>query len=108
MDELLLCCIYGENGQVCRHLKLGLATAPVLFGMEDFPELEPLIERKFSGTGDVSKALDMLAKSNGLEETENLAHEHCVEAVRYANFLKPSVYKSDLLLLSEKVLNRSR
>lgn len=36
-------------------LKLGLATAPVLFAWEEFPELEPLIKRKFSQEGDVEK-----------------------------------------------------
>jgi hexaprenyl-diphosphate synthase len=34
-------------------LKLGLATAPVLFAWEEFPELGPLIKRKFSEEGDV-------------------------------------------------------
>lgn len=36
-------------------LKLGLATAPVLFACEEFPELEPLIKRKFAEEGDVDK-----------------------------------------------------
>jgi hexaprenyl-diphosphate synthase len=36
-------------------LKLGLATAPVLFAWEEFPELGPLIKRKFSEEGDVEK-----------------------------------------------------
>lgn len=33
-------------------LKLGLATAPVLFAWEEYPELESLIKRKFSKKGD--------------------------------------------------------
>lgn len=36
-------------------LKLGLATAPVLFAWEEFPELGDLIKRKFSQEGDVEK-----------------------------------------------------
>ena len=36
-------------------LELGLATAPVLYALEEFPELKPLIERKFSQEGDVEK-----------------------------------------------------
>jgi hexaprenyl-diphosphate synthase len=36
-------------------LKLGLATAPVLYAWEEYPELGPLIERKFSQEGDVVK-----------------------------------------------------
>jgi hexaprenyl-diphosphate synthase len=36
-------------------LKLGLATAPVLYASEEFPELLPLIERQFKAEGDVEK-----------------------------------------------------
>lgn len=36
-------------------LKLGLATAPVLYAAEMYPELWPLIERKFNHEGDVAK-----------------------------------------------------
>ena len=34
-------------------LHLGLATGPALFAWEEFPELGPLIERKFTNDGDV-------------------------------------------------------
>lgn len=36
-------------------LKLGLATAPVLFAFEKYPELGPMIERQFDEPGDVEK-----------------------------------------------------
>lgn len=36
-------------------LRLGLATAPVLYAWEEYPELGPLIKRKFSQEGDVKK-----------------------------------------------------
>jgi hexaprenyl-diphosphate synthase len=36
-------------------LKLGLATAPVLYASEEFPQLLPLIERRFTEPGDVEK-----------------------------------------------------
>lgn len=34
-------------------LQLGLATGPVLYAWEEYPELGPLIERKFEKPGDV-------------------------------------------------------
>ena len=37
-------------------LKLGLATAPVLFATNKYPELEKMIARRFSQPGDVEKA----------------------------------------------------
>ena len=36
-------------------LTLGLATGPVLFAAQQFPELWPMIERKFSFPGDANK-----------------------------------------------------
>lgn len=41
-------------------LTLGLATAPVLYAWEEFPELGPIIERKFSRPGDVEKVRAVL------------------------------------------------
>jgi hexaprenyl-diphosphate synthase len=36
-------------------LALGLATAPVLFAWSDYPELGPMIKRKFEHVGDVER-----------------------------------------------------
>ena len=38
-------------------LELGLATAPLLFAWKQFPELGPLVGRKFSQPGDVQKVM---------------------------------------------------
>ena len=40
-------------------LKLGLATAPVLYASEKYPELIPLIERQFEQSGDVEKVIPL-------------------------------------------------
>lgn len=46
-------------------LKLGLATAPALYAWEEFPELGPMIERKFEGIDDVEQVCPLL---NRLDE----------------------------------------
>ena len=43
-------------------LKLGLATAPVLFACEKFPDLNIMIMRRFSEPGDVEKAYEAVMK----------------------------------------------
>merc|ERR1719445_2180285 len=53
-------------------LKLGLATAPVLFAAERFPDLNDLIGRRFSEPGDVEKAFKLVQDSGGLQQTKNL------------------------------------
>ena len=42
-------------------LKLGLATAPVLFATTKFPELEDMIARRFNKPGDVEKAFEFVS-----------------------------------------------
>ena len=43
-------------------LRLGLATAPVLFAAKKYPELNSMIMRRFSEEGDVEKARELVAK----------------------------------------------
>lgn len=43
-------------------LKLGLATAPVLFACEKFPDLNVMIMRRFSEPGDVERAYEYVMK----------------------------------------------
>lgn len=78
-------------------LKLGLATAPVLFAWEEFPELEPLIKRKFSQKGDEERARDLVYQSDGLKKTLNLAEVHCNYAIDSLNKLPPSDARSALI-----------
>ena len=42
-------------------LKLGLATAPVLFASKKYPELEDMIARRFNQKGDVEKAFQCVS-----------------------------------------------
>ncbi|XP_047491558.1 all trans-polyprenyl-diphosphate synthase PDSS1-like [Penaeus chinensis] len=89
-------------------LKLGLATAPVLFACEKFPELNPMIMRRFQEPGDVQKAFEFVHKSDGLEQTQFLARQHCDEAVRVISSLKPSIEQKALITLTDRVLNRGK
>ncbi|CAG7731442.1 unnamed protein product [Allacma fusca] len=89
-------------------LQLGLATAPVLYAAQKHPQLNELIERRFSKPGDVQKALDCVHNSDGLEQTKFLAQKYCLEAVHYANTLIDSSYQKALINITEKVLNRSK
>ncbi|XP_060525926.1 all trans-polyprenyl-diphosphate synthase PDSS1 [Cylas formicarius] len=89
-------------------LKLGLATAPVLFACEKYPELNPMIMRRFQEPGDVEKAFELVHKSRGLEQTQFLAKQHCEEAIRIASQLKESPYQKGLVVAADFVLNRMK
>merc|ERR1711915_189855 len=51
-------------------LNLGLATAPVLFALDQHPDLAALIMRRFSKSGDVAAALECVRSSDGVEQTK--------------------------------------
>ncbi|KAI9020090.1 solanesyl pyrophosphate synthase [Phycomyces nitens] len=87
-------------------LKLGLATAPVLFAWEEFPALEPLIKRKFSEEGDEEQARLYVYQSDGLKKTLGLAEKHCQLAIDSLHQLPPSDARSALVQLTQKLLTR--
>ncbi|XP_044016458.1 all trans-polyprenyl-diphosphate synthase PDSS1-like [Aphidius gifuensis] len=89
-------------------LKLGLATAPVLFACEQYPELDPMIMRRFQEPGDVERAFELVNKSQGLEQTKYLAQKHCDEAIKLARSLVDSPYQKGLIDISELVVNREK
>lgn len=87
-------------------LKLGLATAPVLFAAEKFPELNVMIGRRFSEEGDVEKAFQLVGDSGGLQQTRNLAMRRCEKAVNSLEDFVGSPYKLALIDLCDKIINR--
>ncbi|KAF9089706.1 coq1 putative hexaprenyl diphosphate synthase [Mortierella sp. AD031] len=89
-------------------LKLGLATAPVLFAWEEYPELGKLIKRNFDREGDVELAWDLVLKSQGLAQTRKLAQSHCQKAISALSQLPDSQAKTALIQLTEKVLDRKK
>ncbi|XP_050407056.1 all trans-polyprenyl-diphosphate synthase PDSS1 isoform X1 [Patella vulgata] len=89
-------------------LKLGLATAPVLFAAQQYPQLNSLIMRRFSKSGDVETARHLVAKSEGVEQTKLLAIQHGREAIRQINQLDQSDEQRALINIVNMVLNRSK
>ncbi|KAG9285731.1 hypothetical protein G9A89_001619 [Geosiphon pyriformis] len=89
-------------------LKLGLATAPILYAWEEYPELGPLIDREFKYEGDIELAQEIVFKSKGLEKTKLLAASHCQKAIASILKLPQSKARYSLIQLTEKVLTRNR
>lgn len=73
-----------------------------------FPELNPMIMRRFEEPGDVERAFELVHKSQGLEQTRFLARKHCIEAIRLAQELTESPYQKGLIVVNDYVLNRMK
>ncbi|XP_047014517.1 decaprenyl-diphosphate synthase subunit 1 isoform X3 [Ictalurus punctatus] len=89
-------------------LRLGLATGPVLFACQQFPELHAMIMRRFGSDGDVDRAWRYVLESDGVEQTSFLAQRYCHEATRQISRLQPSPERDALIRLTELVLNRDK
>ncbi|CAF0784583.1 unnamed protein product [Rotaria sordida] len=92
-------------------LKLGLSTAPVLFASQQFPELQTLILRRFSESGDIERALELIDQSDGKARTYHLAEQYANEACRILNNFPQSLNGSNrflkfLIYLTQSTLKR--
>ncbi|KAG1673526.1 Decaprenyl-diphosphate synthase subunit 1 [Nymphon striatum] len=89
-------------------LKLGLATAPVLFACEKYPELNEMIMRRFSEPNDVQFAQHAVFKSGGLQQSYMLAQQHANLAIQHLDCLKDSIEKCALTNLVQSVIKRRK
>ena len=89
-------------------LRLGLATAPVLYAWQELPgeRIHELVARRFEGEGDVEKMLRLVERSQGLKRTAELAKEHARRATRHLDMLPESEAKQALIRLNEQVIKR--
>ncbi|CAK9436023.1 uncharacterized protein LODBEIA_P05930 [Lodderomyces beijingensis] len=97
---------FGKPSQA--DLKLGLATAPILFAWKQDPALGDLIARKFKEPGDVEIAREAVDKYQGLEQTREMAARYCLDALENLRQLPESDARSALELLTNSVLTRSK
>jgi geranylgeranyl pyrophosphate synthase len=88
-------------------LNAGLATAPVLFAAEIYPELEGMMERKFKEVGDVDRAQQLVFDSDGIERTKQLARVHAEIAMEAAMELDHTVHRDALINLAYRVVSRT-
>ena len=86
--------------------KSGLATAPTLFAVDEFPYLATLIERKFESPGDIDEALKLVLSSSGLAKCRQLAQIHAEKAIESIESLAPSPARDALVALACKVVTR--
>lgn len=85
----------------------GLATAPVLFALEEFPQIGDIVKRRFGEESDAALVGDLVSQSDGLRRTQELATAHARKAAEALGVLAPSTARDALLRLCFDVLNRS-
>ncbi|KAL0011747.1 hypothetical protein SO802_006855 [Lithocarpus litseifolius] len=95
-------------------IRHGIITAPILFAMEEFPQLREVVDQGFDDPANVDLALDYLGKSRGIQRARELAKKHANIAAEAIDSLPESndedVRKSRraLLDLTERVITRTK
>ncbi|KAL2045749.1 hypothetical protein N7G274_002180 [Stereocaulon virgatum] len=89
-------------------LELGLATAPLLFAWKDNQQLGVLVGRKFAANGDVQMARELVARSDGLEQTRALAQEYADKAAHAISKFPDSEAKGGLIEMCIKTMKRRK
>ena len=89
-------------------LELGLATAPLLFAWKDNQQLGVLVGRKFAADGDVQMAKDLVARSDGIEQTRALAQDYADKAACAIAGFPDSEAKQGLLEMCVKSTKRRK
>ncbi|XP_010540598.1 PREDICTED: solanesyl diphosphate synthase 3, chloroplastic/mitochondrial-like [Tarenaya hassleriana] len=57
-------------------IRHGIITAPILFAMEEYPQLSEIVHQGFDNPANINIALEYLGKSRGIQRTRELALEH--------------------------------
>ncbi len=87
-------------------LKDGNITAPVLFALEEKPQLHTLIARELREELDLTAALALIEQSSGIDRAKDLAKHHTKLAIQSLEFLPTSIYKKSLIGLAEYNIDR--
>ncbi|KAJ8761236.1 hypothetical protein K2173_001292 [Erythroxylum novogranatense] len=95
-------------------IRHGIVTAPILFAMEEFPQLRAIVDQGFDKPENVDIALEYLGKSFGIQRTRELAAKHAELAAQAIDSL-PETYDEEvkksrraLVDLTQRVITRNK
>ncbi|KAL5200617.1 hypothetical protein ABZP36_021820 [Zizania latifolia] len=95
-------------------IRHGIITAPMLYAMEEFPQLHEVVDQGFDNPANVELALDYLQKSRGIEKTKELAREHANRAIKALEALPDSddedvlTSRRALVDITQRVMTRTK
>ncbi|XP_039033901.1 solanesyl diphosphate synthase 3, chloroplastic/mitochondrial-like [Hibiscus syriacus] len=95
-------------------IQLGIVTAPILFAMEEFPQLHAVVYQGFDSPENIDIALEYLGKSHGIQRTRELAMKHAnlaattIESLPESNDERVIKSRRALVELTQRVITRNK
>ncbi|KAF3782336.1 Solanesyl-diphosphate synthase 1, partial [Nymphaea thermarum] len=95
-------------------IRHGIVTAPMLFALEEFPQLRAVVDRGFEDAANVDIALDYLGKSQGIQRARELAAKHAnlaaaaVESFPATDDENMRLSRRALVDLTQRVITRTK
>ncbi|KAH7678850.1 geranyl diphosphate synthase protein [Dioscorea alata] len=95
-------------------IRHGIVTAPILFAIEEYPQLRKIVDRGLKEPADIDIALDYLEKSQGIKKTKELAAVHADHAIKAIDAFPESdnenvhISRRALVDLTHRVLTRTK
>lgn len=95
-------------------IRHGIVTAPILFAIEEFPQLRAVLDQGLDVPSNIDLALDYLGKSRGIQKTRDLAAEHASRAAAAIDSLPESddedvlISRRALVDLTHRVITRTK
>ena len=87
-------------------LKNGNITAPIIFAIEELPELKLLINRELKKQEEINQIITIIKQTQAIEKAKDLAKEHVQASLESLESAKTSDCTESLRLISEYVINR--
>ncbi|KAE8696328.1 Solanesyl diphosphate synthase 3 [Hibiscus syriacus] len=95
-------------------IRQGIVTAPILFSMEEFPQLHAVVYKGFDSPENINIVLEYLGKSHGIQRTRELAMKHAnlaaaaIESIPESNDDHVMKSRRALLELTQSVITRNK
>lgn len=107
VDDILNFSTTDQVGKpTCDDLRNGILTAPVIYAIEEYPELAAVIDKRFEDDSNLEKAIEIINNSSGIEKSKSLAELHVEHAIKTLEVFDPSDVKNSLSQLAEYVIQR--
>ena len=87
-------------------IKNGNLTAPLIFALEEYPQLYKLINREFQNTQDINEVVKTIKNTKGLQKAKDLAEEHIQIALDIIHHISANEATKTLLLINHYIINR--